>query len=289
MNSASVRLSCPLCASWFNSITSTTLPKNVFTDVEIFTAFVKDVLGIDIEIEKVETEKMLPSKVSPIKFKMDLFAEDADQRTIVEIQKVDYDYTYDRFSHYFFANIIDLQSDSKTYSAKKDVYVIVVVTSAYKLKDKNGKTITDDVLLTDTNPCTLQGDKRYMHDHKMVILNAINTNDDTPEAIKDWLDLIVESMKEEQDLSKINQSKKAIAKAIRIAERDQLTPEQRAESKIQEMRKITLALREAEAVRDDRIEAILKFHKNGVAISVIAVSYDMTAAEVEAISRENAE
>ncbi len=82
--------------------------KKVFTDVEVFTAFVKDVLGIDIHIDKVETEKVLPSKVSAIKFKMDLFAEDKATRTVVEIQKVDYDYTYDRFSHYFLANLVDI-------------------------------------------------------------------------------------------------------------------------------------------------------------------------------------
>ena len=66
--------------------------KKVFTDVEVFTAFVKDVLGIDMHISKVETEKVLLSKVSAIKFKMDLFAEDKETRTIVEVQKVDYDY-----------------------------------------------------------------------------------------------------------------------------------------------------------------------------------------------------
>ena len=34
--------------------------KKVFTDVEVFTAFVKDVLNIDIQIDKVETEKVYP-------------------------------------------------------------------------------------------------------------------------------------------------------------------------------------------------------------------------------------
>ena len=61
--------------------------KNVFTDIEVFTAFVKDILGIDINITKVETEKVLLDQVSPIKFEMDLFAEDEKARTIVEIQK----------------------------------------------------------------------------------------------------------------------------------------------------------------------------------------------------------
>ena len=36
---------------------------SISTDVEVFTAFTKDVLGIDIKIKRVGTEKVLPSKV----------------------------------------------------------------------------------------------------------------------------------------------------------------------------------------------------------------------------------
>ena len=132
--------------------------KKVFTDVEVFTAFVKDVLGIDIHIDKVETEKVLPSKVSAIKFKMDLFAEDKASRTVVEIQKVDYDYTYDRFSHYFLANLVDVQRRSDDYSFDQDEYVFVGITSAYKISDITGKPIKKDVLLTDINPQDLNGE-----------------------------------------------------------------------------------------------------------------------------------
>ena len=107
--------------------------KHVFTDVEVFTGFVNDVLGIQLNIKKVETEKVLPSPVSAIKFRMDLFAEDEDNRTIVEIQKVDYDYSYDRFVHYFLGNLIDTQRSSKVYAFDKEVYVIVVVTAAYRI------------------------------------------------------------------------------------------------------------------------------------------------------------
>ena len=263
--------------------------KKVFTDVEIFTAFVKDVLGIDIEIDKVETEKILPSKVSPIRFRMDLFAEDVNNRTVVEIQKMDYDYAYNRFSHYFYANLVDLQKSSQDYSYAKDVYVIVVVTSAYKIKNKNGKLLRDDVLVTDTNPRTLKGDKRYMHDHKLVMLNAIHANDDTPKAIKDWLDLIVESMKEEQDLSKINTDNAAINKAVNRAILDDLSPEERAESKVQYMRKRMIALTKQEGIEETKIAAVLGLRKNGVSIPVIANSLNMTEVEVEAIIKENTE
>ena len=215
--------------------------KNVFTDVEVFCAFAKDVLGIDLNIKKVETEKMLPSRVSAIKFRMDLFAEDKEKRIIVEIQKVDYDYSYDRFAHYFLGNLIDMQRSSKDYSFEKEVYIIVVVTAAYRISELNGKPVKDDVLLADINPRNLKGDIRNMTKHKMVILNTTYVDDETPQEIKDWMDLILESMNNPHN-PKINVEKPGIAKAASLAELNLLTPEQLAESKIQEMRKRTVAL-----------------------------------------------
>jgi hypothetical protein len=215
--------------------------KKVFTDIEVFCAFVKDILGIEMHITKVDTEKVLPSKVSAIKFRMDLHAEDKEQRTVVEIQKVDYDYTYDRFTHYFLGNLIDMQRDSKTYKFAKDVYIIVVVTAAYRISDKDGQPIKDDVLVTDINPRTLSGETRDMLNHKMVILNTTNVTKDTPENIRDWLDLIIESMKNPSH-PKINTKKSAIKKAAKLAQINNISPEQLAEAKIQEMRKATIAL-----------------------------------------------
>jgi hypothetical protein len=222
--------------------------KKVFTDVDVFRAFVKDVLGIDMNITKVETEKVLPSKTSAIKFRMDLFAEDKVNRTVVEIQKVDYDYTYDRFTHYFTGNLVDIQRSSKTYEYAKDVYIIVVVTSAYRMTDKNGKLIKDDVLITDINPRTLNGEIREMHNHKLVILNSTHTNIHTPPAILDWLDLIKESMKNPEN-PKINTSKPAIVRAALLGQTDNIDPEEVADAKIEEMRKETLARVEIDAER----------------------------------------
>jgi hypothetical protein len=232
--------------------------KKVFTDVEVFCAFVKDILGIDMKITKVDTEKVLPSKVSAIKFRMDLHAEDKAQRTVVEIQKVDYDYTYDRFTHYFLGNLIDMQRDSKTYKFAKDVYIIVVVTAAYRINDKDGQPIKDDVLVTDINPRTLNGEMRDMCNHKMVILNTTNVTPDTPSNIRDWLDLIIESMKNPYH-PKINTKKPAIKKAARLAEINNISPEQLAEAKIQEMRKATIALVEDMAKAEAKAEAEKKY------------------------------
>ena len=267
--------------------------KKVFTDVEVFTAFVKDVLGIDMHIQKVETEKVLPSKVSAIKFKMDLFAEDKETRTVVEIQKVDYDYTYNRFAHYFLANLIDTQRKSTNYAFAKEVYVIVIVTSAYKISDKNGKPIKNDVLITDINPRDLRGNVIEINNHKMVILNTTNIQPETPIAIFDWLNLIRESMKNPENPN-INTQKTAIAKAAKLANIDDLTPEQLAAAKIHEQRKETVAFienttrLEVEAEMKEKLkEKIAKLIKRGkLSISEIAEDFDVTIEYVRQIENE---
>jgi hypothetical protein len=286
--------------------------KKVFTDVDVFCGFVKDVLGIEMNISKVETEKVLDTKVSAIKFRMDLFAEDKDNRTVVEIQKIDYDYTYDRFTHYFMGNMIDMQRSSKSYAFAKDVYIIVVVTSTYRISEQSGKLISDDVLITDVNPRTLSGEMRDMYNHKMVVLNTAHLKSDTPPEIKDWLDLIVESIKNPEN-PQINTSKPAIAKAAQLAKYEDVTPEQLADAKIDEMRKINLALlkrdydnerdhavrvatakaeaetqskaeAEADRVKKDNIKKALQ--RGRLTIDEIAEDFDISTDEVREIQNE---
>lgn len=216
--------------------------KNVFTDVEVFKGFVKDVLGLDLEIDKVETEKALSPTVGATKFKMDLFAEDEKNRTVVEIQKVDYDYTYRRFLHYFLGNLVDVQRNSaRNYRFGKEVYVIVVVTRAYQIEEKSGEPIKDDVLITDVNPRTLEGEYRHMHNHQMVMLNTEFVDKNTPKEIKDWLDLIKESMNNPENPN-INLSNLAIARAAELAETENIDPDAFQEARIHEMRKATIAI-----------------------------------------------
>ncbi len=271
--------------------------KKVFTDVDVFCAFVKDVIGIDMNITKVETEKVLDTKVSAIKFRMDLFAEDTQNRTAVEIQKVEYDYTIERFTHYFMGNMIDMQRSSKDYAFAKDVYIIVIVTSAYRISEQNGQPIKDDVLITDINPRTLQGETRDMFNHKMVILNTAHLQNATPPEIKDWLDLIVESMKNPEN-PKINTNKLGIAKAAQLAELDNISPEELYEAKIQEMRKIKTALdidfgrKEGEAntqkaIMELKKENIAKILKRGkLSHKEIAEDFNVTLTYVQGIENE---
>lgn len=207
---------------------------------------------------------------------MDLFAEDTNNRTVVEIQKVDYDYSYDRFAHYFLANLIDMQRSSKDYSYDKKVYVIVVVTAAYRISELNGKPVKDDVLITNINPRNLQGKERLMTKHEMIIPNTTYVDANTPEDIKDWMDLIIESMKNPEN-PKINTDKPSIAKAARLAAIDQLSPEQLAEAKEMEMRKATIALVVDTTRAEERNKGILKALNRGkLTLEEIAEDFEVS-------------
>ncbi|MCP5051806.1 MAG: hypothetical protein GY940_31860, partial [bacterium] len=61
--------------------------KKAFTDKIVFTQFVKDILGIDIEVDKIETEKKFEPKVGNIDIELDIFAESTDHRVVIEIQR----------------------------------------------------------------------------------------------------------------------------------------------------------------------------------------------------------
>ena len=54
--------------------------KKVFSKPHIFTAFVKDILGIEIEIDKVETEKSFSPVIGNVDSRFDLFAQDKKNR-----------------------------------------------------------------------------------------------------------------------------------------------------------------------------------------------------------------
>ena len=71
--------------------------KKAFTNKFVLQCLVKDLFNIDFVPETVETEKRFQPKIAFIDFKYDVFAQSKDKRIIVEIQRVDYDYSFDRF------------------------------------------------------------------------------------------------------------------------------------------------------------------------------------------------
>lgn len=204
--------------------------KKAFTDKFVLQCLVKDLFGVTFIPDKVETEKRFPQKISYIDFKYDVFAQSKDKRVIVEIQKVDYDYNFDRFLLYHNMAIAELQRSSKEYKASKVVYTIVVCTGKYVTKERNGNVIEKDVLFHHSNLFDMQGNEVDVFGHKLIFLNHHYIKAETPEAYKDWLNLVKESIKNPENPA-INLKNHGVKKVSELIDYEHLTPEERTESK----------------------------------------------------------
>ncbi len=128
--------------------------KKAFTDKMVFTSFVKAVLGLDVDIDRIETEKKFEPRIGYVDFELDIFAESVDKRIVIEIQRVEYDHNFDRFLHYFMMVIAEQQKRAKEYGLSQTIYVIVVLITPYQINDKSGQPVKDEVLLVKLNPQT---------------------------------------------------------------------------------------------------------------------------------------
>jgi len=263
--------------------------KKAFTDKLVFTQFVKDVIGIDIQVGKIETEKRFKPKIAYIDFSYDIFAESADHRVIIEIQRINYNYDFVSFLHYHMMAIAELQRNAKDYHIKPTVYTIVVLTASDIVEDKDGETVEEDVLISNVNPHNLKGESFNFYGHQLIFLNPNFKSDKTPPSIKDWLDFILESI-ENPENPKINLKKRAIKKAAKLIEEDNLTPEERRAAKIafatEETRKIVERKAKADGEKEGEKKANLE-----TARRMIAKGFDtetileMTELDVETINQ----
>ncbi len=104
--------------------------KKAFSYPNLFTALVKDFLGIQLEIDKVEHDKVFVPSVGNVATKFD--AEDKKNRVIVEIQHVHYSDTYERFIYYQCSAMIQTIISSNNYSFPVTVITIVFFTGNAK-------------------------------------------------------------------------------------------------------------------------------------------------------------
>jgi len=256
--------------------------KKAFTDPIVFHAFVKDVLGIDVQVDKIETEKQFEPKIGHIAFKLDIFAESEKDRVIIEIQRVVYDHNFDRFLHYFMMSIVEMQSSHKKYGIDKTVYSIVVMTAPYEVKDKSGHMVLNEVMVSNVNPRDLRGKEVALYNHQMVFLNAYHKDPDTPSEIRDWLDLIYQSIHEYND-PKINLNKSAIKRAAEIIDVSNLTPEEKAERLKFENIRAAFILQ----VQIEMRKAIINAHESGIDINTMSKIFNKTPEEIQNIINEN--
>jgi hypothetical protein len=194
--------------------------KKAFSQVEVFCQFVHDVLGIDIQIDKVHRAHRYLKEVSQVDIEYDLFAEDEDARILVEIQHVKERDVFDRFLYYHLIGIVEQVKSSRNYHIDKTVYTIVVMTSS-----SLDKGIDCSVLMGDFSFVNEFRQKVALYSHQLVFLVPRLVNDETPSGIKAWLELIVDSLDDAVDETRYPSP--IFQLVIDAIQMDNLSPEER--------------------------------------------------------------
>jgi len=242
--------------------------KKAFCDVEVFKAFVKDFIGIELKIDKVETEKKFEQPIGNVDSRFDLYAEDLENRVIVDIQHRRYADHYDRFLHYHCAALLQQVESAENYSPQLTVFTIVVSTSGTK----------EDVAIAEINfdPVDFFTKKglNKIH-HRVIYLSPKHINENTPEPYQEWLKLIQDSL--DGKIDETIYHKQEILKVVNLIRRDGLTPQDHARMK-DEFAEEELRKQEKEEVFSKGLEkGIKKGRKEGIEEGKLEIAKNLFA------------
>jgi predicted transposase/invertase (TIGR01784 family) len=222
--------------------------KKAFSDPDIFKAFVRDFLGIKLEIDKVETEKSFDPPIGRVACRFDLFAEDKKNRIIVDIQHERHEDHYDRFLHYHCDALLEQIASSKSYRPEVKVFTLVVLTSG----DKHKK----DISIIDFDPRDLEGNPLGEIPHKVMYICPKYVNDKTPESYREWMLAIEDSLDETVEESTYHSPD--IQKVFQYIEKDKVSPYDRAkmfdEYNLEKLKQKTRAEGKAEGRAEGKAE-----------------------------------
>lgn len=198
--------------------------KKLFRDPEILTAFFKDLTGIQLSLtaDNIELEKKFNPPIGLIDIAFDIFAEDPERRIVVEIQRVFYTYLLERFTHYHYAAIMELQRNYQRYTPERTVYTIVWLTLKSEEPPYNQGLSFSRHYFESTSGVT-GGESP----HRMYLINPNYIDQTIPPAVADWLKLAHESIENPTNPA-VNLQRPIFAKATRLIAADTITPAERA-------------------------------------------------------------
>ncbi len=194
-----------------------TMFKHAFGQPKIFCQFVKDILGIDIHINKVHTEYEYPKPIGFVRSKYDLFAEDKEQRIIVEIQHVKEEDFFNRFLYYHLISLVEQVDGYKEYNFERTVYTIVVLTST----PRDGS-ITFGCAVSDMNPKDEDGEIIPVYPHRLVFLCPRLVKKNTPPLTKKWLQFIEDSL--DGEMNKNDYQDPQLQELIKLIQKRSINP-----------------------------------------------------------------
>jgi predicted transposase/invertase (TIGR01784 family) len=192
--------------------------KKAFSVPEIFKAFVHDFIGIDMDIDRVETEKSFSPPMGKVDTRFDLFAEDKKNRVIVDIQHIRYPDHYHRFLYYHCAAMMEMIADSGNYEPAAKVSTLVVLTSG----DRHKK----DIGITSFDPADLKGNPYGEIPHKIICICPKYLNSETPVPYREWMLAIEDSLDGTVDESAYRHP--VIHRVFDLIEKDLITPKEYA-------------------------------------------------------------
>jgi predicted transposase/invertase (TIGR01784 family) len=269
-----------------------TVFKKAFSKPDIFCQFVHDVLGIEIQVDRVITGRRFPEPVSYVDIEYDLFAEDTEKRIIVEIQHVQEVDFFDRFLYYHIIGLAEQIRTHTDYQFNKTVYTLVVLTGSPRRQENNinfsyvrfAQRLLREPPFSNMDPINEFGDRLNVYSHRLVFLNPRLRNEKTPESTRVWLELINDSMDE-----KVNEEKYYLPifqKVIEEIKIDNITPQELKIIKDEAAWERTVRESFEEGRRREKEQIALSMLQKGMDIILISEMTGLKLEEIEAIKPE---
>lgn len=255
--------------------------KRVFSDPVVFSQFASDVLGIPIKVDEVHTEYTYDEPPGYVNLQYDLFAEDKEKRTIIEVQHVREDDFFDRFLYYHLIALVEQVRSYAAYRFERTVYTIVVLT-----RKPQPKHLRFSYAISDMNPTDEFGDQIQLYPHRLVFLSPNSVRPETPERARPWLELIADSL--DSQIEKSDYDSKLFQEIIARIERNTLSPSELAHIKDEAAWEDAKQNAREEGREEGRRATLLETARgmlaNGIDVAVVANVTGLTVDEIEQLA-----
>src|SRR5580704_3496772 len=198
--------------------------KKAFSDPLAFHALVEAAVGIDFTPDHIEQEYSYRQPVSRVNVAYDLFAEDAARRTIVELQHIREDTTYDRFLYYHAISLVEQIVSNERYKFERDVYTLVLFT-----RWPDDPALRYGRAVCDLDPVTDEGARLNVYRHRLVFVHARAPMEKLPPSLRPLMGLMDDTLDGHVDETRYPDAvSQHILARIR---REGMTPEENAKLK----------------------------------------------------------
>lgn len=253
--------------------------KKLFQDPEIVKVFVKDLIGVDLDItaDNIELEKQFQPTIGAVDIRIDVFVQDPKHRFVIEIQRQRYDYHYDRFLYYHQVAHIDLIKSYRDYKSHHTVHTIV-----WMPQYTRDPFLKHSVVTTSLCSMTERGEQLNIYPHRIYFLNPFYINEQTPPGVADWLKLAAESVMNPEHPD-INRERPIFERATQLIMDDGITEEERADILQEAGYEENLRIQYEQGMEEGIRNIARTMLAQGVEPSLIAQATGLTADELTAL------